>query len=277
MCKVFKVGKSGYYNWLGSGPSKGWLENESVPKDIKTIFHDSFKSYGAPRIRQELLRKGYRVSGPRVARIMRANGLYARRKRKFVPTTESNHCCPIAPNILDRDFTVSRRNQVWVSDITYIRTKEGWMYLTVIIDLSHRKVAGWSMGDNLSTEDTIIAAWEMAVRSNLITQKPMFHSDRGSQYASYSFADIIKKHNGLVDQSMSRKGNCWDNAVAESFFKSLKVEWVYGHDYQLRSQAGLSIFQWTETWYNRNRIHSTLGHKTIEEFEKEMYNQKAVA
>ncbi len=151
------------------------------------------------------------------------------------------------------------------------------MYLTVIIDLFNRKVVGWSMSDNLTTEDTIILAWNMAVNGTKITGELIFHSDRGSQYASYSFTNIIKSYKGLVKQSMSRKGNCWDNAVAESFFKSLKVEWVYKHDYTLRSEAELSIFSWIETWYNKRRIHSTLAYKTINEFETEMYNQNVAA
>lgn len=274
---MFKISKSGYYNWLGRGPSKRWSENEVITVAVRDIFKDSFGSYGAPRIKAELSKKGYRVSRPRVARIMRANNLFARRKRKFRFTTDSNHNYPIAPNILNQDFTVDRENQVWVSDITYIQTKQGWMYLTVIIDLFHRKVVGWAMSRTLSTNDTIIPAWKMAVISNTITKELIFHSDRGSQYASYSFTNILKSYNGWVKQSMSRKGNCWDNAVAESFFKSLKVEWVYKHDYGLRSEAELSIFQWIETWYNRRRIHSTLGYKTIEEFENEMSNQKIAA
>ncbi|RAJ15820.1 Transposase InsO and inactivated derivatives [Arenibacter troitsensis] len=277
MCKMFKLSKSSYYHWLGRGPSKRWLENQTISSVIRDIFKDSFESYGAPRIKEELSKKGYHVSRPRVARIMRANNLFARRKRRFKITTDSEHNYPLARNILNQNFTVFRKNQVWVSDITYIETKQGWMYLTVIIDLFHRKVVGWSMSETLNTSDTIIPAWNMAVKSNDITKELIFHSDRGSQYASYGFADILKNHNALIKQSMSRKGNCWDNAVAESFFKSLKVEWVYKHSYTLRSEAELSVFQWIETWYNRRRMHSTLGYKTIEEFEIEMYNQKTAA
>ena len=213
----------------------------------------------------------------REARIVRANRLFAKRKRKFRVTTDSRHDYPIAPNILDRDFTVHRKNQVWVSDMTRIRTGEGWMYLTVIMDPFQRKVVGRSMGKTLGTADTIIPAWKMAIRSNNTTDRLIFHSDRNSQYASYEFADILKEHNGPVVQSMSRKGNCWDKAVAESFFKSLKVEWVYHQNYSFRSEAELSIFEWIETWYNRSRTRSTLDYKTIEEFENEMYNQKSEA
>ena len=277
MCKTLEVSKSGYYNWLRLGPSKRWLENQAISIAIHTIFKDSFESYGAPRIKVELLKYGHRVSRPRVARLMRANKLFARRRRKFIFTTDSNHSYPIAPNILNQDFAVNRENQVWVSDITYIQTKEGWVYLTVIIDLFNRKVVGWAMSDNLSTQATIMPAWNMAVKDNKITEELIFHSDRGTQYASYRFTDILKGYKGLVKQSMSRKGNCWDNAVAESFFKSLKVEWVYKHNYGLRSEAELSIFGWIETWYNRRRIHSSLGYKSIEEFETEMFNQNVAA
>ena len=277
MCKMFKISKSGYYNWSDREASKRWLENEALTVAIHGIFKDSFGSYGAPRIQDELLKRGYGASRPREARIVRANRLFAKRKRKFRVTTDSRHDYPIAPNILDRDFTAHRKNQVWVSDMTRIRTGEGWMYLTVIMDPFQRKVVGRSMGKTLGTADTIIPAWKMAIRSNNTTDRLIFHSDRNSQYASYEFADILKEHNGPVVQSMSRKGNCWDKAVAESFFKSLKVEWVYHQNYSFRSEAELSIFQWIETWYNRRRIHSTLDYKTIEEFENEMYNQKSAA
>lgn len=277
MCKVLKVSTSGYYHWLKSGPSKLWLENQKLSIEIQAIFEESFHSYGSPRIQSELETLGYKVSKPRVARIMKANHLYAIRKRKFKATTDSKHNYPISPNLLNQDFKVERKNQVWVSDITYIHTKQGWLYLTVIIDLYHRKIVGWALSDNLTKEDTIIKAWRMAVADNPITEKLIFHSDRGSQYASEAFRNILKSYKGLVLQSMSRKGNCWDNAVAESFFKSLKVEWVYKHNYQLRSQAELSIFYWIETWYNKNRRHSYLNYKTINEFELNINTKKLAA
>jgi len=277
MCKTLEVSTSGYYNWLKLGPSKRWLKNQAISMHIKDIFEQSFESYGSPRIKVELENRGYYISRPRVARIMKANYLIARRHRKFRFTTDSNHKYPIAPNVLNQNFEVHRMNQVWVSDMTYIQTKEGWMYLTVIIDLFNRKVVGWAMSDNLSTGDTIIPAWNMAVKNNEITKELIFHSDRGTQYASYRFTNILKSHNGLVKQSMSRKGNCWDNAIAESFFKSLKVEWVYKHTYEQKQQAELSVFIWIETWYNKRRRHSSLGYKTINEFELEMYNQNVAA
>jgi len=169
MCKVLNVSKSGYYNWLKCGFSKRWLENEAILLTINDIFRTSFESYGAPRIKVELAKRGFSVSRPRVTRIMRANNLFARRKRKFRCTTDSKHNYPIAANILDQQFTVSKKNQVWVSDITYIQTKQGWMYLTVIIDLFHRKIVGWSMSQTLTTSDTILPAWNMAIVSNSVT------------------------------------------------------------------------------------------------------------
>ena len=196
MCTVLIVSTSGYYNWLKAKVSKLWLYNQKLSELIRAIFKDSYESYGAPRIKKALEKLGHYVSRPRVARLMKAYGLFARRKRKFRTTTDSNHKYPVAANILNQNFKVSRANQVWVSDITYIETKQGWMYLTVIIDLFNRKVIGWSMSDNLTTQDTIIAAWHIAVKSNVITEELIFHSDRGSQYASYLFTDIINSYGG---------------------------------------------------------------------------------
>jgi transposase InsO family protein len=235
---------------------------------IKTIFEYSFDSYGALRIREDLKKYGYFVSKRKVSKLMKLLGLQVRRSYKFKTLTDSNHTYPLASNLLNQNFNVERANQVWVSDMTYISTKQGWMYLTVIIDLFNRKVVGWSFSKDLTTENTIVRAWEMAINRNKITKDLIFHSDRGSQYASHNFTKLIKSYQGLVKQSMSRKGNCWDNAVAESFFKSLKVEWVYRYQYLTRSQAELSVFKWIETWYNRKRLHSVLGLKSIEEFEQ---------
>lgn len=267
MCKVFKVTKSSYYHWLNNGPSARWKENEKLLVEIKTIFKDSHNTYGSPRITQELRANGWVVSLNRVAKLMRTAGLKARRSRRFVATTDSKHNYPVAPNVLDQDFTVTRPGQVWVSDITYVPTRSGWLYLTVIIDLFERKVVGWSMSRGLTANETVIAAWMMAVRNRPITQELIFHSDRGVQYACNAFTKILGS-NKLITRSMSRKGNCWDNAVAESFFKTIKVEWIYTNSFANQQQAQLSIFEWIEDWYNRRRRHSALGYKTIEEFEK---------
>ncbi len=277
MCSILKVSRSSYYSWLKSGPSKRWLANEHIMFFIQKIFEASYKSYGAPRIKKELEKYRYFISRRRISKLMKLLGLQVRRSYKFRVLTDSNHKYPVASNLLNQNFNVDRENQVWVSDMTYISTKQGWMYLTVIIDLFNRKVVGWSFSKDLTTENTIITAWRMAVNRNEITKELIFHSDRGSQYASGQFTDLIKSYNGLIKQSMSRKGNCWDNAVAESFFKSLKVEWIYKHQYLTRSQAELSVFKWIETWYNRKRLHTALGLKSIEEFETEMNNQKLAA
>lgn len=267
MCEVFKVSQSSYYHWLKNGTSDRWKENESLLIDIMDIFEDSNSSYGSPRMTEELKANGWTVSRQRVARIMRAAGIAARRRRKFIATTDSKHNYPVAPNVLDRDFSASRPGEVWVSDITYVRTKRGWLYLTVIIDLFDRKVIGWSMSKGLTTSETILAAWFMAITNRPITDELIFHSDRGVQYASEEFARILKA-NELITRSMSRKGNCWDNSVAESFFKSIKVEWIYTQSFEDQSQATLSIFEWIESWYNKRRRHSALGYLTIDEFEK---------
>jgi len=276
MCKILEVSLSAYYHWLHYGPCKRYLENQEIMQLIQEIFEQSYQSYGSPRMSVELSKRAYKVSRPRTARMMRAQGLQARRRRKVKHTTDSNHTYPIAPNKLNRQFTVARENQVWVSDITYIETSKGWTYLTVIIDLFDRKVIGWSMSEDLTAEATIVEAWWMAVGNRPIQQNLIFHSDRGSQYACTKFRNILKGDK-VVEQSMSRKGNCWDNAVAESFFKSLKTEWVYKKQYQQYSDAEISIFQWIETWYNRNRRHSALNYKTIKEYELDNIKHKLAA
>lgn len=267
MCKVFKVSKSSYYKWLKNGPSDRWKDNESLLVDVLDIFEASDKTYGSPRITAELQAQNRRVSKNRVAKIMQAAGIQARKRRKFKATTDSRHKYPIAPNVLDRNFSATRPGEIWVSDITYVRTYSGWLYLTVIIDLFDRKVIGWSMSKNLTTADTIIPAWFMAITNRPITENLIFHSDRGVQYACDDFTKILNT-NKLIIRSMSRKGNCWDNAVAESFFKTIKVECVYTRSYSNQAQATLSIFEWIESWYNKRRRHSALGYKTIDEFEK---------
>ena len=267
MCKVFKVTKSSYYRWLSEGPSDRWRENEELLIAIMDIFEESKDSYGSIRMTRELKARGREAGKNRVANMMRAAGLRARKPKKFKVTTDSKHNYPIAPNILDREFYASNPGEVWVSDLTYVRTKNGWLYLTVIIDLYDRKVIGWSMSKGLSAGETVIPAWVMATKNRPVTQKLIFHSDRGTQYACNEFTKILKANNQII-QSMSRKGNCWDNAVAESFFKTIKVEWIYNQNFINQEQAQLSIFEWIESWYNRRRRHSAIGYQTIEEFER---------
>jgi len=276
MCKVFKVTKSSYYRWLKDGPSRRWQEDERLLVEIMNIFKKSKESYGSPRMTRELKVKGWTVGKNKVANMMRAAGLRAKRRSKFKVTTDSKHNYPVVPNLLDQEFTATRPGEVWVSDITYVRTRNGWLYLTVIIDLYDRKVIGWSMSKGLSAEETIMPAWIMAIWNRPVTQELIFHSDRGTQYACNEFTKILKASK-LIAQSMSRKGNCWDNAVAESFFKTIKVEWIYGQNYMNQEEAQLSIFEWIESWYNRRRRHSALGYQTIEEYEKNNYNFKNAA
>lgn len=276
MCKVFKTSKGSYYKWLQNGDSTRWRQNQQLLIEIEKIFEDSHQSYGSPRMTEELRSKGFRVSRARTARIMRAAGLQVRRKRKFKAITDSRHNYPVAPNLLNQQFEVTAPARVWVSDITYIRTNKGRMYLTVIIDLFDRKVIGWAMSKGLSAEETSIPAWRMSVKNRPITHELIFHSDRGIQYACNAFTNLLGREK-LVVRSMSRKGNCWDNAVAESFFKTIKVELVYQQRFLDQEQAKLTLFHWIETWYNKRRRHSALGYKTISEFEQLNNNQRTAA
>lgn len=245
--------------------------------EIREVFTSSHKTYGSPRIREELRQMGKGVSRPRVARIMQAAGLFARRPKKFKVTTDSRHNYPIAPNLLERDFKAHAPGRVWVSDITYIRTAQGWLYLTVVMDLFDRKVVGWSASRDLSAQQTSLRAMRMALRNRPPTGALIFHSDRGIQYACTAFTNLLKSQKPRIAQSMSRKGDCWDNAVAESFFKSIKTELIYNKKYQSKSEAELDVFQWIETWYNRRRRHSALGMLNMIEFENLMSNQKLAA
>jgi transposase InsO family protein len=215
----------------------------------------------------ELNIEGIRASRPRVARLMRKAQIRSIVRKKYrVQTTDSRHLYPIAENLLQRDFSAVRLGEKWVSDLTYIKTNEGWLYLTKIMDLADRKVIGWALSDNMEANTTTVPAWQMAIRNRPVTASLIFHSDRGIQYACTDFREQFK---GMpVLQSMSRKGNCWDNAVSESFFKTMKTEMVYHIEFQTRAQAKLAIFEYIEIWYNRERRHSTSGYLTPSEMEK---------
>lgn len=276
MCKVLEVSRSSYYRWYSGGISKRKRETIKLTTAIKEVFEESKKTYGSPRITEELKRRDFVVSKPRVAKIMRLNNLRSKVKKKYRITTNSNHKHLISDNYLDRNFKPKALNDAWVSDITYIRTNEGWLYLTTIIDLFDRQVIGWSLSKSLFTNQTIIPAWKMATSKRRINDNLIFHSDRGIQYASKEFRNYIKT-NSLILQSMSRKGNCWDNAVAESFFKTLKSELIYHHEYKTIEQAELAVFEYIEVWYNRKRLHSSLGYKTPLEIEQEFNKLKNVA
>ena len=267
MCIVFKVSKCGFYRNLGGPPSNRDNENRMLLFQIGRIHQQCGATYGSPRMTAELRAQGFKVSRPRVARLMRQKGIRAVHAKKFVVTTDSKHKFPVSPNLLDRNFSACAKAETWVSDITYIRTKRGWVYLTAIIDLFDRKAIGWALSTDLSAESTSMAAWRMAVRNRPPRGRLTFHSDRGVQYACTAFRNLLGSCPETI-QSMSRKGNCWDNAVAESFFKTLKVELVYRKSYARKEQAALDVFQWIETIYNRTRRHSALGNLTIVEFEK---------
>jgi len=274
MCKVLRVSRSSYYSWLSRDPSKRFVENEELSNRIKKIYELSKRTYGSPRVTIKLQEEGFHVSRRRVARLMKRQNLKSIIRKKWVITTDSRHNYPVVENKLNRDFNVTRPGQVWVSDITYIKTLQGWLYLAVIIDLYDRKVIGWSFSRSLKAALTTIPAWKMAVRNRLITQKLIFHSDRGVQYACHEFKNLLSSFK-LVERSMSRKGDCWDNAVAESFFKTLKVEHIYHHNYKTFKEAELSVFEYIEAWYNVNRIHTTI--KTSIRNKKEKFINQLVA
>lgn len=276
MCKVLGVSRSVYYEWLKRKPSKREVENQNLMKQIRNIHKKSKRTYGSPRITRELEEKSIYVSRPRIARLMRKANIRGIAKKRFVATTNSKHNYPVAANLLDRVFTTNRQCEVWVSDITYVRTGEGWMYLTVIIDLWDRKVIGWSASKTLKAQDTVIPAWRMSIASRPISESLIFHSDRGVQYACHEFKSQLLANPKII-QSMSRKGDCWDNAVAESFFKTIKTEWIYRYKYTTRKQAEISVFEYIETWYNTQRRHSSLNYLSPVEFGKIMNKQKMVA
>lgn len=276
MCSVFKVSRGGFYKWTISGPSKRSIENQILETEVLQAFENSKKIYGSPRITLELRKKDIKISRPRVARMMRKAKLRSIVKKKFKITTDSSHKFPVPENVLDRNFKPGVLGVVWVSDITYIRTKKGWLYLTTVIDLGDRKIIGWALSSTMKAADTVIPAFRMAQSRRPIIQKLIFHSDRGVQYACNEFKYLLEK-NPLIIRSMSRKGNCWDNAVAESFFKTLKAECIYQHKFTDKEQAALIVFEYIETWYNRKRLHSTLGYLSPDEFGRNLNKQNIAA
>ena len=242
---------------------------------IKYLYFEFKQRYGSPRIHSELNALGYRISLKTVAKYMQELGLRSKLSKKFRITTNSKHNYLTVSNLLNRDFNASKPSMKWVSDITYIQTQEGFLYLTRVIDLYDRKVIGWSLSHTMSTEETSLAAWKMAIKNRSIKKGMLFHSYRGIQYASKKFTNLLDSY-GVI-RSMSRKGNCWDNAVAESFFKSLKTELIYGNKLSTRAKMKTKIFEYIEIWYNKNRRHKTLGYKTIFEFNNNLKFLKYVA
>jgi transposase InsO family protein len=263
MCRVLEVSPAGYYRWLGRKPSARAEENERLVEKIKAAHAESRATYGSPKIYRCLRGQGEAVNHKRVARLMRENAIRAKRVKKFRgATTDSRHSLPVAENVLAREFTTTRPNQVWTSDITYLWTQEGWLYLVVFLDLYSRLVVGWAVSEGLETE-FIEAAFIQGQGRRGGAVSPLVHSDRGSQYASHSFRAKLAAWG--CPQSMSRRGNCWDNAVTESFFGILKAE--LGDRFETRRQASDQLFDYIEVFYNRQRIHSASGYLPPAEYE----------
>lgn len=264
LCRVLEVSRSGYYAWLRRPPSQRSREDAALRVEIRAEHAASRRTYGSPRIQTVLDKKGRRVGRKRVARLMAAEGIYGQRKRRFRVTTDSRHSLPIAPNRLERDFTTSQPNEVWVADITYIWTWEGWMYFAVVLDLYSRRVIGWALDTHIDT-DLVLAALHAALRTRRPKPGAIFHSDRGIQYAAKLFRDTLAACG--LRASMSRKGDCWDNAVAESFFSTFKAECVPVGGYRCRAEARRSVPEYIDVFYNCDRAHTTNGGMSPVDFE----------
>jgi putative transposase len=268
MCRVLNVTRGGYYAWRDRPASARAQRRDELVERIEEIFDASGGTYGSPRVTVELKDQGMNVSANTVARYMRAARIAVTPAKRFQPrTTDSDHPHPIAPNVLNRDFTATAPDRKWACDLTYVWTDEGWLYLSVVIDLFSRKVVGWSMSDDLKAQG-VAAALQMAIARRKPGAGLLHHSDRGVQYACIDYRELLARH-GIV-ASMSRLGNCYDNAVAESFFNTLKTERVHRTRYRTRAEARASMFQWIECWYNRRRRHSSLGHVSPEAFEAQI-------
>jgi putative transposase len=263
-CAVLEFSVSGYQAWKRGGtPDRQRLTDAQMLALIQAIHTELKGAYGSPRMVRELRERGFPASKERVERLMREHGIQARHKRRFKATTDSKHALPVAPNLLDRNFTPAAPNQVWTADMTYIRTDEGWLYLAVVLDLFNREVVGWSIKPRM-TANIVVDALTMAWFRRKPAPGLIHHSDRGSQYASHAFQARLAEY-GMI-ASMSRKGNCWDNAPSESFFNSLKNERVHGTRYRTRAEAEADLFDYIEPFYNRKRLHSTLGYASPREF-----------
>ena len=270
MCRVLAVSASGFYAAQRRAPSARAVRDQYLRLQVRTAHERSDRTYGAPRVHRELRAQGHRVARKRVARLMREDGLLVhRRRRRVVRTTDSAHAHPVAPNRLARRFNVTgvRLDQVWVSDLTYVPTREGWLYLAIVLDLASRRVVGWAMRETLEG-DLATSALRMALAARHPAPGLLHHSDRGSQYASDDYRALLAEHRCVV--SMSRRGDCWDNAVAESFFATLEFELILQHDWPTREAARRAIFRYIETWYNRERRHSTLNYVSPAQYEKQL-------
>lgn len=267
MCRVLGVSSSGYYSWRKREPSRRSLEDAKLIVEIEQVHQESKQTYGSPRIHAELRSNGIRCGRKRIARLMRERDLRPKRKRRFKTTTDSKHNLPVAENHLDRQFEPAGMNQKWAADLTYVWTSQGWLYLAVVLDLFSRRVIGWSMQATME-RSLVLSALEMALARRKPEGELMHHSDRGSQYASGDYQRILEKMG--ITCSMSRKGNCWDNAPVESFFATLKTERVHHQRYRTRDEARADIFDYIERWYNRKRLHSSLGYLSPCAYEAQM-------
>ena len=263
MCRALQVSLSGYYRWRKADDSKRDIENKKLLWQIRLVHKKHKGRYGSPRITEELKDNGYSCSENRIARLMRKNSITAKTKRKFKVTTNSKHNLPIAENIVNGNFSASAPNCLWASDITYIWTSKGWLYLCAILDVFNRQIVGWSM-DSRMTQELVINALRQAIWRRKPDSGCIFHSDRGSQFAGHEFRKLLKKQEFI--QSMSGKGNCYDNAIMETFFHTLKTELVYFESYQTRREAKRSVFEYIEMYYNRIRRHSALNYKSPVDF-----------
>lgn len=264
MCRLLQVSASAYYAWRHRAPSFREKEDALLSGMVQNAFEKSRCTYGTRRLKIALFRQGRSVGRRRIGRLMKEAGLACKTKRRFKATTDAKHDLPIAPNYLDRQFDVARINQVYAGDITYIRTHQGWLYLAVVIDLFSRQVVGWSMAAHMKTQ-LVNDALLMAIWKRKPDKGLLWHTDRGSQYAAESHRALLKQHS--IQQSMSRKGNCWDNAVSESFFHALKTELIHQQTFQTRAQAIQAIFEYIEVFYNRERLHSANGYLSPVDYE----------
>ena len=272
LCKVMQVSRSGYYSWEKRDKSARDQERERLIPKVKEIHKTSRKTYGSRRIAKELESLGARCGKHKAGTLMKLAGVEAKQRKKFKATTDSKHTMPVAPNLLERQFAVQTRDLVWVGDITYIWTTEGWLYLAVVIDLFSRRVVGWSINKRM-TKQLVKDALLMAIWRRKPSPGLIFHSDRGSQYCSREFQKLMKGYG--IRSSMSRKGDCWDNAVAESFFGTLKLELIFWEKYITRCQAKRSIVDYIEMFYNSNRRHSYLDYMSPMEYESKWLFKKA--
>jgi putative transposase len=265
MCRVLRISRSGYYGWTRRTPSRRQRRQEELLTKIRKAHEVNRELYGSPRLHRALLIDGELVSRNTVARLMRKAKIRAKQRRRFVPrTTDSTHQKPVARNVLDRDFTAKEPNCKWAADITYIRTGQGWLYLAAVLDVYSRKIVGWSMADHMESE-LVIGALRMALHHRRPGGGLLHHSDRGVQYASEDYMYLLQSYN--IQASMSGKGDCWDNAVMESFWATLKTELIHLQNYETNSEARASIFEYIEVFYNRKRLHSSLSYVSPESFE----------